>query len=455
MVPLGIITAILRAIRVAGPKWARAFIGRARENRAAPELELMSSTSHEVCEVFNGKGIVRVMGKPKMMEFIFIPSEAKEDVTYGIHTLNSALERKRLTSKRTSLCTHSDAKKRTASGKSNRITSEEEIIGVHKPDRESVRNPNQMWSTAENSTADWYLASGEPNRPAPNLQLNLPHDLRSVRCTFKELWTAAITAVATQLLVVTASAITTFLPHFKLANASPQSRYGFWLFSGGTLCLNVGMFFCSWVIDHSARKTIWSRPNVQHAKNEITSTTQMRKNAQRNLVFRPIFFHNPQLDIIGNAMSELNVTDHGFYLFWLQQEHTVIDQKFEPCLIFGGIKDDILTSHRIDTRQSKNASRSAASQWIFAIAADQLELFSIVGALLGITGFIVQLEGLRNLTWQTPAAQILAIFLMAFIRAAVRRRLAETVPFIPAWRSHELDCEQSTPSKDGACTNYR
>ena len=59
MAPLGILTAIVAAIRVGGPSWLRAVVGRARENRATVEVELMSSTSHEVCELWNGHGIVR------------------------------------------------------------------------------------------------------------------------------------------------------------------------------------------------------------------------------------------------------------------------------------------------------------------------------------------------------------------------------------------------------------
>jgi hypothetical protein len=61
--PLGIITAILGAISVAGPSSLKAVIGRARENFASAELEFMSSTSHEVCELWNGEAIVRTMGK--------------------------------------------------------------------------------------------------------------------------------------------------------------------------------------------------------------------------------------------------------------------------------------------------------------------------------------------------------------------------------------------------------
>ena len=41
MVPLGIIAAITGAIRIQGTPMARPFIGRARENRAQAEIELM------------------------------------------------------------------------------------------------------------------------------------------------------------------------------------------------------------------------------------------------------------------------------------------------------------------------------------------------------------------------------------------------------------------------------
>ncbi|KAJ3455528.1 hypothetical protein MRS44_017010 [Fusarium solani] len=53
MAPLGIITAIVGAIRVGGPSWLKAIIGRARENLATAEMDLMSSTSKEVCELWN------------------------------------------------------------------------------------------------------------------------------------------------------------------------------------------------------------------------------------------------------------------------------------------------------------------------------------------------------------------------------------------------------------------
>ncbi|KAM3461533.1 hypothetical protein NHJ6243_004911 [Beauveria neobassiana] len=75
MAPLGIITAIVGAIRVSGPPWLKAVIGRARENFAVVESELLSSTSNEVCKVWNGCEIVRIMGKSPITEFICLVKE--------------------------------------------------------------------------------------------------------------------------------------------------------------------------------------------------------------------------------------------------------------------------------------------------------------------------------------------------------------------------------------------
>jgi hypothetical protein len=71
MAPLGIITAVVSAIRVGGPRWLRALIGRARESPSAVELELMSSTSHEVCELWKEEGLVRANGTPHIAQLLF------------------------------------------------------------------------------------------------------------------------------------------------------------------------------------------------------------------------------------------------------------------------------------------------------------------------------------------------------------------------------------------------
>ncbi|KAF9640024.1 ankyrin repeat domain-containing protein 28 [Lasiodiplodia theobromae] len=70
MAPLGVITAIVSAIRVAGGPSLRAFIGRAQEGAGIAEAELCSSTSRNVCELYNNGGIARVFGRPKILEFV-------------------------------------------------------------------------------------------------------------------------------------------------------------------------------------------------------------------------------------------------------------------------------------------------------------------------------------------------------------------------------------------------
>ncbi|KAL2122405.1 hypothetical protein VTJ04DRAFT_2860 [Mycothermus thermophilus] len=51
MAPIGIITAVVSVIRLYGEPWLKAIVGRAQEPHGAPEAELCSSTSGDVCEM--------------------------------------------------------------------------------------------------------------------------------------------------------------------------------------------------------------------------------------------------------------------------------------------------------------------------------------------------------------------------------------------------------------------
>lgn len=77
--PLGIITAIVSAIRVCGTPSLRAFVGRAQEGAGIAEAELCSSTSRDVCELYSNGGIARVFGRPKLLEIVHDPQESFED----------------------------------------------------------------------------------------------------------------------------------------------------------------------------------------------------------------------------------------------------------------------------------------------------------------------------------------------------------------------------------------
>lgn len=100
--PLGVITAIVSAIRVRGTPSLRAFIGRAQEPAGAAEAELCSSTSRDVCELYSNGGVARVFGRPKLLEIVhdprppsqaFYPEDGNKP-TAGIYSFREYMETK-------------------------------------------------------------------------------------------------------------------------------------------------------------------------------------------------------------------------------------------------------------------------------------------------------------------------------------------------------------------------
>ncbi|RFU74300.1 ankyrin repeat [Trichoderma arundinaceum] len=101
--PIGAITIVVSAIRVAGPAWLKSFIGRARENTSAAEIEIMSSTSKEVCELWNGQSVVRCPGSADICQFIcLIPKGlgvetlSKSQTSFQYETLEHAKDKELL-----------------------------------------------------------------------------------------------------------------------------------------------------------------------------------------------------------------------------------------------------------------------------------------------------------------------------------------------------------------------
>ncbi|KAI5850854.1 hypothetical protein BZA05DRAFT_353744 [Tricharina praecox] len=205
MAPLGIITAIVGAIRVGGPSWLKALIGRARENRATVEVELMSSTSHEVCELWNGQGIIRTMGRPEIKQIIYLKSADGTDTgeTFGLHTVESAMQ-----------AGHLEARA---------------------PDLNNVRLASNI---------------GGP-QAAPSISLNL-HGGNKV----SELYAAAICGLVLQVGVLFYCGALVYLP--ALLEKLPKDGVGSWPFpvlATGTIALFIGMFLCSGIVEKSTKET--------------------------------------------------------------------------------------------------------------------------------------------------------------------------------------------------------
>ena len=77
--PLGILTAVVSAIRVCGSPSLKAFIGRAQESTGVAELELLSSTSRSTAELWHEGGITRVFGQPQISEFVYAGNESSRE----------------------------------------------------------------------------------------------------------------------------------------------------------------------------------------------------------------------------------------------------------------------------------------------------------------------------------------------------------------------------------------
>ncbi|KAF8415536.1 hypothetical protein EV426DRAFT_541681, partial [Tirmania nivea] len=212
MAPLGILTTIVAAIRVGGPAWLRAAIGRARENRSSVELQLMSSTSHEVCELWNGQGIVRTMGTPQIQEIIYLPKYCNNTETFGLYTLESA----------------------TAQGLF-------QARSIYTPRTE--KQPPQRKS-------------------APNISLNL-HGGSNLR----DLLFVAVFGIVLQSGVLVFSGFSVYHPQFCLQflkDGKLIRPYAYPVMACGTILLTVGLMICSAIVEYSTQEKefITKRENV-------------------------------------------------------------------------------------------------------------------------------------------------------------------------------------------------
>ncbi|KAI5841652.1 hypothetical protein BZA05DRAFT_360362, partial [Tricharina praecox] len=221
MAPLGVITAIVGAIRLGGPSSLRGLIGRARETRAAAEVELMSSTSHEVCELWNGDAIVRVMGSPRIQQFFFFEN-LPDNYRDGKLTQNP---------------TETKLPIFTMSGALGNVI-------VKRPKRRSLFN----WHITKSKANDDEAGVTEPTKNiAPNISLNL-----NVEQKAWELYAAVVVGILTQVAVIGIATYTSYSPalQFNKAGLMIQS-HSYPMACIGTLLLMTGMFVAASVVQQS------------------------------------------------------------------------------------------------------------------------------------------------------------------------------------------------------------
>lgn len=215
--PIGIITAIASAIRVAGSPGLRSLIGRAKEGRGTVEAELMSSTSSDVCELWNGEGVVRVLGSPTvLLQLVYVPSKdrlSQDKPEHEIYTFSDAVGGGIYREKQ-------KAKKSGCFGRHHDVEAKP-LLGL--PD-----NPPNLAPNVETRSLPqpWLLALG-------------------------------VIGVFLQIGVLVFAALVQYRPMTLAETEDPVPEYAFYILLGGTLLLSVGMFLCARIIERSTSEAYW------------------------------------------------------------------------------------------------------------------------------------------------------------------------------------------------------
>lgn len=434
MAPLGIITGIVSAIRVGGPTWLKNVIGRARENKAAPEVELMSSTSSEVCELWNGQQLVRVMGRPQIAQLVYLPSPTvSNDVSSGTHN-QAPLEKGGATASvaaRTSevaspgsplsnqtlegfhrgcelytlrdavglghlgsVSKHTRAKNSAIPSESTAMDSKRSSI-LYNCLHSNITASDFKDAELEISATD---STDRKTRSAPNISLNLYDHISRV-----ELYIVAIVGVLLQAGVL--AYVLTIEYHGPLRTKLEKEEFVIPEYTAvltvvGTVVMTIGLLLCSHVVE--------------------TSTTETR-------YFR-FFGSNP-------------VSSPELYprILWLQREERVNDQAFDSYAIFArGHHKSVLTSTR----------RDAYRRTFMGHEYSMLKAMTVVATLTSIAGFIIQFTGIRAMNFTVAVAQLAATIVMTVLRAFVRRRLSTKPHVQKVPENYEIEWLATRVAKD-------
>ncbi|KAF5702463.1 serine threonine phosphatase 6 regulatory ankyrin repeat subunit A [Fusarium mundagurra] len=300
-------------------KFLKACIGRTRENKAAAEIEYMSSTSTEVGELFNGRGIVRTMGQPDIAQSIVFPDELLKDKkgaqnqSYGIHTPKSASQKGILYKEG-----YIDELDLAAQ---NWLKSFKGIaISVS-----SIKRANPL---QKNDKHPKYWESLR----FPYLQLNVATEKISAKIRSIELHLAAVVAVILQASLLIIAVVIPY--RFEGYESQP---WGLLCYIGGSVRLFIGMLACSVAVELSTKEFKW-RPSSGNS-----DETQ-----------KPFTKSAPYMDV-----------------FWVQRTQRVNDQDFNSYLIHSH-KQFISTScRREDVLSAKGGSENKMPDQIEAHCIDK------------------------------------------------------------------------------------
>lgn len=390
MVPLGILTAIISAIRCGGPRWLKAIVGRAKESRAIVEVELMSSTSTDVCELWNGHNLVRTIGKPSIMQ-LFYWKDLPSARCRGVYLLE---EMKR--SGHTLMIPDQLLENPGSVGYYLQpTTSEIELQKLEEEEDGPLLGPTDTRDNYEpDDENQLQLSSTEfPPNISPNTHGN--------GISPWEMWFWAVFGIILQLSLLVFAGLSSLYKGWgrTFYRGDPKAPIPSWtvvLNTLGTVILMAGMILCCYLIDKSNKEERWE------------------------------FWTDTKPEIV-----------------WLQKGGTVGDQHFNSYAIFA-------REPKADSIFKRFFARALLREFNLKFVTSHRDLniddppasFSLVVVIatcMSLSGFIIQFVALRNLHWSFPVAQLGCTLLMTAIRAWVRRFLFSEPEAKEIEMGHELD----------------
>ncbi|KAL7787560.1 hypothetical protein V8C43DRAFT_323931 [Trichoderma afarasin] len=257
MAPLGILTGVVSAIRVCGGPSLRAFIGRAQEGGGIAEAELCSSTSRDVCELYHNGAIVRVFGRPKILEIVHDPELEKKDDNENKNTFGINISREYF-----------------QMAKQNGAGWEEQ--GEEKPSHDAESRSLPTKNTFDNFA------------PNPNLSLNIGIVKRS---SFVYIG-ASIVGFLAQTSVLVLSALITYKLHWK-KNGNSIDPWAFPFIFVGTVFVCFGMFLCATLVNDSTKERVFEWKHESKKSSSSLYVVQPGNQVIGDQTFDPFLFSKP------------------------------------------------------------------------------------------------------------------------------------------------------------------
>ncbi|KAK1729114.1 uncharacterized protein BDZ83DRAFT_67527 [Colletotrichum acutatum] len=335
----------------------------------------MSSTSTEVCELWNGHEVVRCMGSAPVAEFICLLPESGVNDGAQVEVMP-----------------FDEVKKQYFADNESSANLFRKAVSLNLSTY--TEQDKEKLSHSANTPRSYIIITRNPRKSSPNITLN-SHNITSRA----ESRIAAIWGIVLQLGLIACAGCSVHYPSLGfLKDGEPVAQYAFPCHWVGTLLLVVGLLLCGHVVESS---TVEEEFRPSHKLTAQLVWLQQTKTVSDQLFDSFAIYAKTKRSFITTSERRRNE-----------------------------IKPPGSHSNHEATQETAPSNETPGGS---------LELKTTIGTAVSLSGYILQFVGLRGLHWSVSIAQLGAILLMAGVRAWVRRGLANPPESLQTRPGFELD----------------